>query len=128
MTITELHPQDPKQPINEFAPTGCRELPNGCTLFWRPNEAGGRTFISDAVPCGTVVWDTGLVDEDTLRAAIEVQAFMSGTSDSVPTADVLALRLAETTTELRNTQAENTRLQALNRELEQKLRLKEGAA
>ena len=128
MTITQRHHQDPKEPVNEFAPTGCRYLPNGCTLFWRPNEVGGRTFISDEVACGTVVWDTALVDKETLRAAIEVEAFMNGQEETVPTADVLALRLAETTSELRNILAEITRLQAVNRDLEEKLRLKEGAA
>lgn len=45
-------------------------LPNGFTLFWKPNEAGGRTYFSDEIGGGVVVWDTCLVDRSTLLGAI----------------------------------------------------------
>ena len=45
-------------------------LPNGCMLFVEDNKAGGRTYFSDEISCGVMVWDTCLVDEVTLLAAI----------------------------------------------------------
>lgn len=39
-------------------------------LYWRPNEAGGRTYYSDEVGGGVEVWDTCLVDMATLIAVI----------------------------------------------------------
>jgi hypothetical protein len=48
-------------------------LPNGATLFVKDNEAGGRTYISDEVPCGVIVWDTCLVNESSLIAAMHVE-------------------------------------------------------
>lgn len=47
---------------------GC--LPNGCHLFRSPNDAGGHTYFSDEVGGGVEVWDTCLVNESTLLAAI----------------------------------------------------------
>lgn len=46
------------------------KLPNGATLFRKPNEAGGFTYFSDEIAGGVTVWDTCLVNESTLRAAI----------------------------------------------------------
>lgn len=48
-------------------------LPNGNTLFWKLNEAGGRTYYSDEIGGGVVVWDTCLVDHSTLLAAITTE-------------------------------------------------------
>lgn len=45
-------------------------LPNGCTLYWKTNEAGGRTYHSDEIGCGVLVWDTALVASSTLIAAM----------------------------------------------------------
>ena len=45
-------------------------LPNGCTLYWEENAAGGRTYYSDEIGCGVTVWDTSLIDPSTLTAAI----------------------------------------------------------
>lgn len=53
--------------------TGLQEvarLPNGCTLYREPNEVGGHRYWSDEVGGGVVVWDTCLVGQDTLLAAI----------------------------------------------------------
>ena len=44
--------------------------PNGFNLYWKDNEAGGRTYFSDEVGGGVFVWDTCLVDQSTLLAAI----------------------------------------------------------
>jgi hypothetical protein len=48
-------------------------LPNGCTLYVSNNAAGGRTYISDEVSCGVPVWDTALVSQDTLIAAMNAE-------------------------------------------------------
>ena len=53
---------------------GKRALPNGCTLFWRRNEAGGRTYTSDEIGGGVTVWDTALVAESSLLAAMVIEA------------------------------------------------------
>jgi len=45
-------------------------LPNGCTLYWKVNEVGGITYSSDEVGGGVLVWNTILVDEGTLLAAM----------------------------------------------------------
>jgi len=45
-------------------------LPNGCGLFWRKNEAGGRTYYTDECSVGHIVWDTATTDLSTLLAAI----------------------------------------------------------
>lgn len=50
------------------------DLPNGCTLHWRDNGAGGREYYSDEVGGGVFVWDTCLVSRDTLLAAIVNEA------------------------------------------------------
>lgn len=49
---------------------GQTRLPNGCTLYWRSNEVGGRTYTSDEVGGGVLVWDTCLVNSSTLIAAM----------------------------------------------------------
>jgi hypothetical protein len=46
------------------------DLPNGFHLMRKSNEAGGHTYFSDEVGGGVMVWDTCLVGEDTLLAAI----------------------------------------------------------
>lgn len=46
------------------------ELPNGATLFRKKNAAGGYTYTSDEIGGGVEVWDTALVDQSTLMAAI----------------------------------------------------------
>ena len=48
-------------------------LPNGCTLFWEPNGAGGRRYSSDEIGGGTIVWDTCLVEKSTLLAAMNIE-------------------------------------------------------
>lgn len=45
-------------------------LPNGCGLIWKENDVGGRVYYSDEVGGGVVVWDTSLVDDSTLLAAL----------------------------------------------------------
>ncbi len=46
------------------------QLPNGCHLFREPNGVGGYRYFSDEIGCGIMVWDTCLVNESTLLAAI----------------------------------------------------------
>lgn len=57
--------------------TGSMPLPNGHTLSWKPNEAGGRTYFSDEIGGGTVIWDTCLCEESTIQAALNVEAMFS---------------------------------------------------
>jgi hypothetical protein len=45
-------------------------LPNGHGLWWEYNEVGGRTYWSDEIGGGLMVWDTALVEQSTLLAAI----------------------------------------------------------
>jgi len=44
-------------------------LPNGCTLYWKETDQG-REYFSDEVGGGVFVWNTALVDDSTLLAAI----------------------------------------------------------
>ena len=46
------------------------ELPNGCTLYRQLNEAGGYTYYSDEIGGGVMVWDTCLINQDTILTAI----------------------------------------------------------
>lgn len=52
--------------------TGSIELPNGCRLYWRSTEQG-REYFSDEVGGGVGVWQTALVDQSTLLAAIVME-------------------------------------------------------
>lgn len=45
-------------------------LVSGYRLYVKDNPAGGRTYYSDEIGGGVVVWDTALVDESTLLAAM----------------------------------------------------------
>ena len=45
-------------------------LPNGCTLYWKETVVGGREYFSDEIGGGCHVWDTALIDQSTLLAAI----------------------------------------------------------
>ena len=45
-------------------------LPNGATLYREPNEVGGHRYWSDEIGGGVCVWDTSLVTDATLLAAI----------------------------------------------------------
>lgn len=49
-------------------------LPNGCTLYWNENSAGGRTYVSDEIGGGVLIWDTALVDQSSLLAAMAQEA------------------------------------------------------
>lgn len=58
----------PDEENKEVEDLGC--LPNGCHIFRRPNKAGGYTYYSDEISGGVVIWDTCLVNEGTLLAAM----------------------------------------------------------
>lgn len=45
-------------------------LPNGFGLFVKDDEVGGREYWSDEIPTGILIWQTSLVDESSLLAAI----------------------------------------------------------
>lgn len=57
--------KNPKQLVE-----GEVNLPNGCTLYYKTNEVGCRTYISDEIGGGCEVWNTALVDRSTLLAAL----------------------------------------------------------
>ena len=51
--------------------SGSVTLPNGCTLYWETDHAVCcRVYYSDEVGGGVFVWNTALVDDSTLMAAI----------------------------------------------------------
>lgn len=50
------------------------ELPNGYRLFVQDNDVGGRTYFSDEVPGGVMVWDTSLVDASTMLAVLTAES------------------------------------------------------
>ena len=56
---------------------GFIDLPNGGTLYWETNKAGGRTYTSDEIGIGVLVWDTALIDNNTLLAAIVQEASLN---------------------------------------------------
>jgi len=47
----------------------CR-LPNGSILYREGNGVGGHRYYSDEVGGGVCVWDTNLVDQSTILAAL----------------------------------------------------------
>lgn len=51
-----------------------KELPNGFTLYREPNGVGGYRYWSDEVGGGVVVWDTSLVEQSTILAAMTEEA------------------------------------------------------
>lgn len=51
---------------------------HGAGLYWQRNEAGGRTYHSDEIPCGVFVWDTCLIDIATLCEAISMEFALLG--------------------------------------------------
>lgn len=53
---------------------GYIDLPNGCTLYWKINKAGGRTYLTDEVGILVNVWDTAITDNSTLLAAMTQEA------------------------------------------------------
>lgn len=59
--------------------TGFLDLPNGCTIKWKLNEEGGRTYTSDEMGYDVVVWDTALIDDSTILAAMTHEAVLQRT-------------------------------------------------
>lgn len=53
------------------------QLPNGCALYSKRNEIGGRVYMSDEVGGGVFVWDTSLVAPSTLIAALHAENVIS---------------------------------------------------
>ncbi len=49
-------------------------LPNSCHLYWDDNGIGGRKYLSDEIGGGVEVWDTCLVQDSTLLAALTQEA------------------------------------------------------
>lgn len=45
----------------------------GYIIFYEDNEVGGRTYYSDEIGGGVLVWDTALVDIDTLEEVIQYE-------------------------------------------------------
>lgn len=72
-----LKDQEHTQLIPLAPSAGFIDLPNGCTLYWKTNKAGGRTYTSDEVGIGVTVWDTALLDNNTLLAAMVQEASLN---------------------------------------------------
>jgi hypothetical protein len=52
---------------------GSMEMPNGTTLFWETNAAGGRNYWTDEIGAGVSIWDTALVSHSSLCFAIAME-------------------------------------------------------
>lgn len=52
---------------------GSVELANGCTLYWETNQVGGRTYFTDEIGGGAVVWDTSIISGNTLLCALSIE-------------------------------------------------------
>lgn len=65
------------QAVQENLSENQLQLPNGCTLYWKDNGVGGRTYTSDEVGGGVIVWDTCCVSDSTLLAAMAQEARLS---------------------------------------------------
>jgi len=50
-----------------------KQTSRGYTIFVEPNQAGGRTYWSNSVGGGVMVWDTSLVSQEELISAIEAE-------------------------------------------------------
>lgn len=57
----------------ETRPTREYPLASGYTLYRQPNDVGGYQYWSDEIGGGVLVWDTCLVDDRSLRAALAVE-------------------------------------------------------
>ncbi len=44
---------------------------NGCRLYRKPTQVGGFQYVTDELGGDTVVWDTSLIDCETVRMALE---------------------------------------------------------
>ncbi len=55
-----------------------REDSRGNRLYVEPNKAGGRTYWSDEIGGGVMVWDTALVSLEMLELAIESEKEENG--------------------------------------------------
>lgn len=67
-----------KRPQEPNPDEGSVEMHNGSCLYWKRNEAGGRTYTSDEIPTGVEVWDTCLTDFGTLCEAISMELALLG--------------------------------------------------
>lgn len=47
----------------------------GYTIYRKENGAGGHTYWSDEIGGGVVVWDTSLVDPDSIILAMNIELF-----------------------------------------------------
>jgi hypothetical protein len=57
---------------------GTVQMHTGCHLFWEQNAAGGRTYTSDEIAGGVLVWDTCLVEFATLCEAFSMEIALQG--------------------------------------------------
>ena len=60
--------------LPEIPAEGNCRLPNGCTLYWKTETHGGRVYFSDECGGGVAVWDTAIVSDSTLLAALTQEA------------------------------------------------------
>lgn len=48
-------------------------LPTGVKISWTTNGVGGRTFVTDEIGSGAMIWDTALISIDTVRKTVELE-------------------------------------------------------
>ena len=62
--------KDPRPELKEQLDTGETVLPNGSTLAWRRNDAGGRTYTTDEVGVPVLIFDSAINDPISILAAM----------------------------------------------------------
>lgn len=79
-TLEEVRPfkHEPGAPDLPSVPeSGDVPLPNGCRLYWETDKTLGiRTYSSDEIGGGVDVWNTALIDPNTLLTAIVTEAHL----------------------------------------------------
>lgn len=48
-------------------------MDNGYSVYYKDNEAGGRTYLSDEIDGGCFLWDTCLANPTTIQKAIDFE-------------------------------------------------------
>ena len=70
--------REERRDVNHYDMDLAGDFDDGTSLYVVDNEAGGRTYYSDEIGCGVLVWDTALVSRRTIEAALSYDATYEG--------------------------------------------------
>lgn len=48
-------------------------LANGITIYWEPSSGGGRSYVSDAIASGVLIWDTTITSIPELETVLRIE-------------------------------------------------------